>query len=145
MFPFRLDDKGRGKMPQTFVEYFSALPEKKLFVTSLDRRIAQIYPMETWRQNEKFFLAYRANPKKAKNVAFTANELGGEAEMDGQGRILFPPDLRRTLGLENQQLRIYAYRGRIEVLSEEIYEARRREASEAPAEDVLELEEAGLQ
>lgn len=144
MFPFKLDDKGRGKMPQAFIEYLSALPEKKLFVTSLDRHNAQIYPMETWRHNEKFFQDYRENAKKARKVAFNANDLGGETEMDAQGRILFPPELRRTLALENQQLRIFAYRGRIEVLGEAIYESRKQEASETPQEDVLDLEEAGL-
>ena len=87
------------------------LPEKKLFVTSLDRRIAQIYPMEVWRQNEKFFETYRDNPKLAKKVAFNAADLGIEAEMDGQGRITFPPELRRELGMEDQTVRLYAYRG----------------------------------
>ena len=39
MYPARVDDKGRLKLPVGFQEYISGLPEKKLFVTSLDRRI----------------------------------------------------------------------------------------------------------
>ena len=144
MYPSRLDEKGRIKMPAAFQQYFSGLPEKKLFVTSLDRRIAQIYPMEVWRQNEKFFETYRDNPKLAKKVAFNAADLGIEAEMDSQGRITFPPELRRELGMEDQTVRLYAYRGRIEVLSEKIYEERKREAIGAGPEDVESLEAAGL-
>jgi DNA-binding transcriptional regulator/RsmH inhibitor MraZ len=144
MYPGRLDEKGRIKMPVPFQQYFAALPEKKLFVTSLDRRIAQIYPMEVWRQNEKFFDTYRDNPKLAKKIAFNAADLGIEAEMDGQGRITFPPELRRELGMEDQTVRLFAYRGRIEVLSEKIYEERKREAIEAGPEDVETLEAAGL-
>ena len=45
MFNGRLDDKGRMKLASALVQYFSALPERKLFVTSLDRRTAQIYPI----------------------------------------------------------------------------------------------------
>ena len=121
-----------------------ALREKKLFVTSLDRRIAQIYPMEVWRQNEKFFEAYRDDPKVARNVAFNAADLGSEVEMDNQGRILFSPELRRELGIENQPVHLFAYRGRIEVLSEKIYEERKKEAAMTAADDLSKLEAAGL-
>jgi len=144
MYPGRLDDKGRLKLPAHFQQYFAALREKKLFVTSLDRRIAQIYPIPVWRQNEKFFESYREDPVAARKVAFNAADLGAEAEMDSQGRILFSSDLRRELGIENQPVRLFAYRGRIEVLSEKLYEERKREAAQTAAEDVTKLEAAGL-
>jgi MraZ protein len=144
MYPARIDDKGRIKLPASFQAYFSILPEKKLFVTSLDRRIGQIYPMKVWRANEKFFDTYRDDPKTARNVAFNAADLGSEAEMDGQGRILFSPELRRELGIENQPVRLFAHRGRIEVLSEKIYEERKREAAQTSVDDVTRLEAAGL-
>jgi MraZ protein len=144
MYPGRLDDKGRVKLPATFQQYFAVLKEKKLFVTSLDRRTAQIYPMEVWRTNETFFESYRDNVKLARNIAFNANDLGAEAEMDSQGRVLFSPELRRELGIENQAVRLMAYRGRIEVLSEKIYEERKREAALVSSDDVALLEAAGL-
>ena len=144
MFPGRLDDKGRMKMPVAFQQFLGALREKKLFVTSLDRRIAQIYPIAVWRENEKFFDTYREDTKLARNVAFNAADLGAESELDAQGRILFPPELRRELGLENQPVRMYSYRGRIEVLSESIYEERKREASQTATDDVAKLEAGGL-
>jgi division/cell wall cluster transcriptional repressor MraZ len=144
MYPGRLDDKGRMKVPVDFQQFLSALREKKLFVTSLDRRIAQIYPIAVWRENEKFFETYRDDPRIARMVAFNAADLGAESEMDNQGRILFPPELRRELGIENQSVRLFAYRGRIEVLSEKIYEERKREASQMSAEDLAKLEAAGL-
>ena len=144
MYPARLDDKGRLKLPVGFQRFYQVLREKALFVTSLDRRTAQIYPMAVWRENEKFFENYREDPKILRNVAFNANDLGAESEMDGQGRILFPPELRRELGIENQNVRLYSYRGRIEVLSEPIYEERKSEAARMSAEDVAKLEAAGL-
>lgn len=144
MYPARLDDKGRVKLPAAFLQFFGALREKKLFVTSLDRRIAQIYPIAVWRENEKFFDAYRDDPRIARNVAFNAADLGAESEMDAQGRILFSPELRRELGIENQSVRLFAYKGRIEVLSEKLYEERKREAAQTAADDLAKLEAAGL-
>lgn len=144
MYPARLDEKGRVKLPAAFQQFFAALREKKLFVTSLDRRMAQIYPMAVWRENEKFFDNYRDDPRLARNVAFNAADLGSESEMDAQGRILFSPELRRELGIENQPVKLFAYRGRIEVLSEKQYEERKREAAQTAADDVAKLEAAGL-
>ena len=144
MYPGRLDDKGRMKLPVAFQQFLAALREKKLFITSLDRRIAQIYPIAVWRENEKFFETYRDDPRVARNVAFNAADLGAESEMDGQGRILFPPELRRELGIEDQAVRLFAYRGRIEVLSEKIYEERKREAAQMAGDDLAKLEAAGL-
>jgi MraZ protein len=139
MYPARLDDKGRCKMPAAFQQFFSALSEKKLFVTSLDRRIAQIYPMEVWRQNEKFFDETEDNQELVSQVAFIAADLGAEAEMDAQGRITFPPELRRELGLEDQTLRLYSFRGRIEVLSEKIYEEQRQGSTAVTTQAVRSL------
>src|SRR5262249_34922150 len=109
MFPTRLDDKGRMKMPAAFQQYFAGLPEKRLFVTSLDRRIAQIYSMDAWREMESFFASKQANPKLIKKVAFNAADLGEETEMDSQGRLTLPASLRRELGLENQTVRLYSF------------------------------------
>jgi len=82
MYPCRLDDKGRLKLPAEFQHFLNVLQEKKLFVTSLDRRIAQIYPMMAWRENEKILENYRDNPQAAHDVAFNASDLGADEEMD---------------------------------------------------------------
>jgi DNA-binding transcriptional regulator/RsmH inhibitor MraZ len=144
MYPARCDDKGRVKLPADFQQYFADLGEKRFFVTSLDRRIAQIYPISVWRENEKFLLNYRDDPKTAKNVAFNAADLGGKADLDSQGRLLFPAELRRELGIENQPIRLFMYNERVEVLSDAIYEERKRAAQATGPEDVAKLEAAGL-
>ena len=144
MFDCRLDDKGRLKLPAEIQHFIHALAEKKLFVTSLDRRIAQIYPISAWRENEKFFESYRENPQVAQDVAFNANDLGADAEMDSQGRVHFNTALRGQLDLENQPLHLYAYHGHIRVLTHAIYEERRQRASKAAADNLDLLERAGL-
>lgn len=144
IFASRLDDKGRIKLPAAFQQFLGTLREKKLFCTSFDRRIAQIYPIAVWRENEKFFENYREDPKTARMAAFNAADLGGEAEMDSQGRIVFPPELRRELGIEDQPVRIFFHKGRIEVLSEAIYQEQKQQALQMTADDLARLESAGL-
>ena len=144
MYPGKLDDKGRVKLPAAFQQYFGALDEKRLFVTSVNRSTAQIYTLEAWRHNERFFESYRDDPVTAQAVAFIANDLGAEAEMDSQGRITFPPELRRALDLENQPVRLFAFKGHVEVLSETLYEERKKDAVRVTAEAVAKLQRAGL-
>ena len=87
---------------------------------------------------------YRQNPKAANRIAFNAQDLGADSEMDGQGRILLPPEMRRELGIENQGVRLFAYKGRIEILSEKIYEERKQQSAASAENDLETLEGAGL-
>jgi DNA-binding transcriptional regulator/RsmH inhibitor MraZ len=93
---------------------------------------------------EAFVANFSADPEVAENVTFTAQELGSEAEMDSQGRIVFSPELRRELGIENKPVHLYVYNGHIDVLSEEIFLERRQQASRKPRDDVKKLQGAGL-
>ena len=145
MYPARVDDKGRLKLPVGFQQYFAGLPEKKLFVTSLDRRIGQIYPIANWRETKKFLYGQTENSKPAARVAFNAQDLGADSEMDNQGRVLLPPEMRRELGIENQSVRLFHYKGRIEILSEPTYQRRKLESAASAEADLETLEGAGLQ
>jgi len=144
MYPGKLDDKGRVKLPAKFQQYLAALREKSLFVTSLDRHIAQIYPIAVWRRNVEFFASHKELAKLSAMVAFNAADLGSEAEMDAQGRVTFSPELRRELKLEGVNLHMYFYKNRIEVLSEEVYGQRKQAAMNLTADDLANLEAAGL-
>jgi MraZ protein len=144
MYPARLDDKGRLKLPVEFQRYLGGLPEKKLFVTSTDRHMATVYPISIWRQNEKLFTSFRDNPGVSKRVWFTASELGSEVEMDGSGRVQFSPELRRELRIENQPVKVLVVNGAIQVMNEETFHAQRAESAQAPREDLEILQRAGF-
>jgi len=144
MYPGRMDDRGRVKLPAAFKEYLDKLTEKKLFVTSLDRRIAQIYPIHSWRDTEKFMENFSEDPLAAENLAFNAADLGAETEMDSQGRVLFSTELRRELKLEEQPVHMFWFGGHIEVLNESVYEERKLAATAKPVEDRAKLRQAGM-
>ena len=144
MYPSRMDDRGRVKFPVVIQKYLEKFEDKRLYVTSLDRRIAQVYPMAYWKQTKKFMESYKQNPKAAKRTAFNAADLGAVTEMDSQARVLFSPELRRALKMEDQPVHMYAYRGHIKVFTKAVYEEDQLAAAANPAEDVDELEQAGM-
>jgi len=144
MYPARLDEKGRLKLPVEFQRYLAGLPEKKLFATSTDRHMATVYPIAIWRENENLAANHRDNPKVLKRVWFTAMELGSETEMDGQGRVQISPELRRELRIENQPVKVLVVNGAIQVMSEETFQVQRAEAARSSEDDLEILQRAGF-
>ncbi len=140
----RMDDRGRVKLPVAFQKYLEKFEDKRLFVTSLDRRIAQVYPMVLWKQTKNFLENFSEDPEAAENLAFNAADLGQETEMDSQARVLFSTDLRRELNLEGQEVHLYDFGGHIEVLSNAVYGERKQAATMRPVEDFKKLRSKGL-
>jgi len=147
MYSAKLDDRGRLKISADFLPWFEAHKGEKLYVTSLDRKIGSIYPLDVWRDNERLFQSPGFDPRLARILTFNAADLGGDADLDNQGRIQLPQELRKELGMENGSVvRLYAYKRRIEVMSERLYAERRHEATTLlTADDIAKAEANGLQ
>jgi MraZ protein len=141
----KLDDKGRLKLPVPFQTYLSTLPEKGLFVTSIDRDTAQIYPILAWRENLKLLNEQKEHSEHAETVLFNAQDLGADAEMDSQGRITVNSELRQSLDMDGQALHLYWERGHINICTEAIYQQLRLAAIERAKVAAKSLKGAGLQ
>ena len=137
----RVDDKGRLKLPVNFQEFIGG---EKLFVTSLDARIARLYPISVWQANEKLLSEFTDDPDVAEHIAFVADHYGADSEVDAQGRVLLPTDLRRELKLENEQVWLQCFQGAINVYGKEIYEEQERRAKENLAEKLKFAKQKGL-
>ena len=134
-FSAHVDDKGRLKLPVELQQYFTAIGDEKYFVTSVDDRIARIYPISVWKGNEKILETLATeDPDAAEALAFVANDYGAEAKVDPQGRMTLPTDLRRALALENQEVRLDCSQGVINVYSKAEYEARKHKAKDSLAD-----------
>ncbi|MCS7315646.1 MAG: hypothetical protein RMI94_10565 [Bryobacterales bacterium] len=142
-YPTRLDDRGRLRLPVAFVRYFDRLAEKKLFVTSLDGLSVRIYPIATWRKTREFLATHREDPAAA-DLLFLANHYGANAEMDPQGRILIHEELRRTLALEDRPLWLVPWIWRVDVMTEEHYQARKAAAEQDRAAKLARMEAKGM-
>jgi DNA-binding transcriptional regulator/RsmH inhibitor MraZ len=142
----KLDDKGRLKLPVVFQTYLAGIPEKVLFVTSLDRSTAQIYPIAGWRANLKLLRDQRGPEKKyAQSILFNAQDFGADAEMDSQGRITLNSYLRENLTLDSTGLHLYWEDGHILLFTEEVYQQRRAASMANTVEALDAMQGAGLQ
>lgn len=139
MYAASVDKKGRLKLPVVFQRYLKRYPEETLFATSLDGIVGALYPISIWKRN-KVVLAQNGG----KNMLYVAQTFGQDTEMDAEGRVLLPTDLRRKLGVEDQQVRLLCVSGRIEILSEAVHQQRLEAAMEGAQADLEALERAGF-
>ncbi len=100
--PTRVDEKGRLKVPAEFKRVIDEKYAQKFYITSLDGRVAQVYPFEEWERIEQKLAALSTfNPTKKKFLTRT-NYYGQVVEMDGQGRLLIPQILRESAQLRGE-------------------------------------------
>ena len=140
----RVDDKGRLKLPSEFLEYLKKLGVDKVFITTLDRQLARIYPISVWKANENLFADAGDLAETAEDVAYIAKVYGGDSEIDAQGRVLMPAALRRVIEIESQPVYLDCYNGRINVASKSVHEERLNRANANLSEKVKILEKKGL-
>ena len=140
----RVDDKGRLKLPSEFLEYLKTLNVDKVFITTVDLRLARIYPISAWKANENLFENAGELAETAEDISYIAKYFGGDSEIDAQGRILLPAELRRRLELESQPVWLDCYNGRINIAGKRIHEERFQRAMANLGDKVKVLEKKGL-
>jgi len=100
--PTRVDDKGRLKVPAEFKRVIDEKYGTQFYITSLDGKVAQIYPFEEWeRIEQKLANLSTFNPAKKKFLT-RVNYWGQQVEMDGQGRLLIPQLLREKAVIKGE-------------------------------------------
>ncbi len=139
-----VDDKGRLKLPEKFLEYLEAINVTQVFITTFDLKLARIYPLFVWKRNEDLFYNAGENAAPAERLALLAKAYGGDAEIDKSGRVLLPAKLREALGLEKQPVWLDVYNGRINLVTKKIHDERMQLAMANMADDLRMLEKLGL-
>jgi transcriptional regulator MraZ len=140
--PTRVDEKGRLKVPAEFKRVIDEKYNTQFYITSLDGKVAEIYPFEEWeRIEQKLAGLSNYNPTKKKFLD-RVNYWGQQVEMDGQGRLLVPQLLRDAAGIKGE----VAVTGNLNRLLVRNLEEYRREIEEQPftPEDEKTLDESGI-
>jgi len=140
--PTRVDEKGRLKVPAEFKRVIDEKYGQQFYITSLDGKVAQVYPFEEWERIEQKLAGLSTfNPTKRKFLDRT-NYWGQQVEIDGQGRLLMPQLLREAAGLKGE----VAVTGMLTYLEVRNLEAYRREIEENKftSEDEKTLDELGI-
>ncbi|HEX3321879.1 MAG TPA: division/cell wall cluster transcriptional repressor MraZ [Terriglobales bacterium] len=140
--PARVDDKGRLKVPAEFKRVIDEKYGNQFYITSLDGKVAQVYPFEEWERIEQKLASLSTfNPTKKKFLD-RVSYYGQQVEMDGQGRLLMPQLLRETAQIRGE----VAVMGTLTYLEVRNLEALRKEIEENPItdEDTRTLGELGI-
>ena len=140
--PTRVDEKGRLKVPAEFKRVIDEKYAQRFYITSLDGKVAQVYPFEEWERIEQKLASLSTfNPTKKKFLN-RVNYYGQVVEMDGQGRLLLPQILRESAQLRGE----VAVLGNLTYLEVRNLEAFRKEIEEQAFtdEDTKTLDELGI-
>jgi len=121
-----VDEKGRLIIPAKFRD---ALGSRFVLTRGLDHCLF-IYPMEEWAVMEQKLKSLPLMKSEAR--AFTRFFLSGatECELDRQGRVHIPPNLREYAQLESNAV-IIGVSTRLEVWSREMWEAYTRNSEQS--------------
>lgn len=95
----RMDAKGRLKVPTTFRRHIQDTQRPEVYVTSLTGDSVRIYPLAEWEGIEqRLALLPSMDPARRKFLDRT-NYYGQQTTIDGQGRVLIHPLLRKSAGV----------------------------------------------
>lgn len=114
----RVDDKGRLKIPSIFRGRIQDRSGADVFVTSVKGDSVLIYPIEVWSaMEERIVLAPSQNPA-LKRFMDRVSYFGQPGEIDPQGRVLIPQQLRQRASILGE-VRVLGRINYLEVWNEE--------------------------
>ena len=140
-YPAKVDDKGRLKIPATFLESLREYGNK-FYVTSENGDFAKIYPMKVWNEIEEKLARLSSHNRTKQKFLTRTNYYGHVVELDAQGRVLMPPILRDSAQIKGD-VDVLGYLTYLEVWNHERFQANLN-ASPITDEDHKTLDELGI-
>ena len=128
--PTRVDEKGRLKLPAEFKRRVDEIYGPQFFITSMDGKRAQVYPLKEWEQIEASLSKMSPMDPVRKKFQDVTNFYGQMAEMDAQGRLLIPQKLRE-LAKVTGEVNVLGSQTLLEVVNAEMFDAEMKKASGA--------------
>jgi MraZ protein len=101
----KLDERGRLKMPAEFKAFIDKKYGKgftAFYITSRDGEAAEIYPLPEWLQVKGRILKMPQSSSARRKLLEADSFYGDRADMDPQGRMQIPEDLRVSAELAGE-------------------------------------------
>jgi MraZ protein len=121
--PAKVDDKGRLKIPSAFKSLIDANNVTQFYITSVDGRSAEIWPLPEWEKKEKMLAKHSTLNKAVEKYLSLTSYYGQQVEMDSQGRVVLPQILRDKARL-NAEVVVLGKLVYLEVQNEKDFERR---------------------
>src|SRR5262245_30390927 len=119
-----LDAKGRVVIPSRYRAALQQSAQGKLIFTVDRDQCLLLYPLPEWEQIESRLMSLPSMHVPTRNLQRLMVGHATDVELDGQGRVLVPPELREFAGLE-QRAMLVGQRNRFELWDETRWNGRR--------------------
>ena len=119
-----LDDKGRMVLPTRHRQFVSERGEGHLVVTVDRDGCLLIYPLPDWEQIERKLMSLPSLHERSRRLQRLMVGHATELELDGQGRLLLPPELREFAQLQRHAM-LVGQGNRLELWDEARWNERR--------------------
>lgn len=138
--PCKVDTAGRLKLPARYQDYLDKLPDRYLFVTE-HLGLARIFTNGSWEKT----LDKISDPALKRRFTFRAEAVGGDVDVDPQGRITLPQLLRKQLGLEDKAVQLRFYEDVITIYPQERFDEELNRAMQFRDSDLERLAAMGIE
>ena len=128
--PTRVDEKGRLKLPAEFKRRVDELYGPQFYITSMDGKRAQIYPLKEWELIETSMAKMSPMDPVRRKFLDVTNFYGQMSEMDAQGRVLIPQKLRELAKVAGD-VNVMGAQTWLDVVNAEMFDAEMKKASGA--------------
>jgi MraZ protein len=141
----RIDDKGRLKLPTSFRTLFETTWKTAAVYLTCDDSAGtyvRVYPLPVWQEVEHKLLKMPSADLARRRFHRWTSLYGQEGEIDAQGRVLIPPQLREPALMQGDVV-VLGSGEFLEVWNRERFEAL-KEAEKLTADDHNRLSEFGI-
>jgi MraZ protein len=121
----RVDEKFRLKLPAEFKRRVDEVYGPLFYITSVDGRRAQLYPMKEWEAIEVKIVQLEPTDPEREDFLNVTSYYGQTVEMDSQGRLLLPQVIRQSANLAGD-VNVLGMQTILEVINLEAFEAERK-------------------
>ena len=121
----RVDEKFRLKLPAEFKRRVDEVYGPLFYITSVDGKRAQLYPMKEWEAIESKIVQLEPTDPEREDFLKVTSYYGQTVEMDSQGRLLLPPVIRQLAKLSGD-VNVLGMQTILEVINLEAFEAERQ-------------------
>jgi MraZ protein len=119
--PAKVDEKGRLKLPSAFKQLVDDTNVNQFYVTSIDGKSAEIWPLPEWEKVEQRLADASTMDDAVRKYLNVTSYYGQQVEMDNQARLLLPQILRNAAKLDGE-VTVFGMRTYLEVHNRETFE-----------------------
>jgi MraZ protein len=98
--PAKVDEKGRLKLPAAFKQLLDAQNVAQFYITSVDGKSAEIWPLPEWEKQEALLAESSTMDDAVAKYLNLTSYYGQQVEIDTQSRVLLPQILRGAARLD---------------------------------------------